>query len=127
MAVWATSQRSTRSEIRRSPDGSLLRLRARRAMVPGTLGRFAGGASWPESRVCAAATARAPGNIPRKDLLRMYLLVFQLYHSTQTYNRASLCECPQGQGSIRPQHQYVRDRIYRVMNATQCQQPPVFD
>src|ERR1700682_5320423 len=81
MAVWATSQRSTRSEIALLPDGSLLRLRARRAMVPGTLGRFASGASWPESGVWAAASARAPGNIPRKDLLRMSLLAFHLYHS----------------------------------------------
>ena len=81
MAVWATSQRSTRSEIRTLPDGSALRLRARREIVPGTLGRFGSGASRPDSGVCGAASARAPGNIPRKDRLRMSLLALQPYHS----------------------------------------------
>src|SRR5258706_7241147 len=58
-------------------------LRAGRAIVPGTLGRFGRGGSWPDSGVCAAATARAPGKIPKKDLLRMSLLAFQLYHFHQ--------------------------------------------
>jgi hypothetical protein len=63
------------------PDRSSMRLRARMAMAPGTLGRLLGSeASLPDSSVCAAATTKAPGKIPRKDRLRMSLLRFQLYH-----------------------------------------------
>src|SRR6266849_9572023 len=96
MAVCATSQRSTRSETRTLPGGSALRLRARSAIVPGTLGRFANGPSWPDSGVCGADSARAPGNIPRKDLLRMSLLALQPYHSIKHRDAVGLAQAAKG-------------------------------
>src|SRR6185295_1948787 len=83
MAVRATSQLSTFSETRTLPGGPL-RPRARREIVPGTLGRFGSGVPRTDSGVCGAASARAPGKIPRKDLLRMSVLAFPtLYHFNQ--------------------------------------------
>src|SRR5437764_9125591 len=58
MAVCATSQRSVLSVT------LLLRLRARRLKVPGTLGRFGTAASF----VCDVATAAA-GSMAKNDLL----------------------------------------------------------
>ena len=59
MAVCATSQRSVPSET------LLVRLRARRLSVPGTLGRFR-----TASFVCDVPTAAAD-SMPKNDLLRI--------------------------------------------------------
>ena len=45
----------------------------------------------------------------------------------QEHNRAGHRILTQSQRSIRALHKEVRDGIYRVKHATQCQQPPVFD
>jgi hypothetical protein len=74
-------------------------------MAPGTLGRLGSAASLPDSSVCAAATTKAPGKIPRKDRLRMSLLGFQLYHFHHACDAAMISLAWEARGSVFDKHE----------------------